>query len=160
MTIVPSIRTRRWVWLAATVALGALWVTSIRLYILWSSADERWRAGCGYGCAWIGWDPNNPGRNSRARVTFFSNAGWAVQWSPVWNRRVPGRIDSIRIPLWIPPAMSAALCAGAFWRVRRARGVGACPECGYSLAGLTGARCPECGAEDGGGRASGGFFGA
>ncbi|MBM4109223.1 MAG: hypothetical protein FJ255_10515 [Phycisphaerae bacterium] len=47
------------------------------------------------------------------------------------------------VPLWIPVAAASAWCVAPTPRRRRP---GACPACGYSLAGLrAGAPCPECG---------------
>lgn len=54
----------------------------------------------------------------------------------------------ISIPLWIPAAASAAaLAPPVFMSLRRRRHLkaGRCVGCGYSLAGLTGDICPECG---------------
>ena len=54
----------------------------------------------------------------------------------------------IRLPLWIPFAICAGAVGAMFIAPRLRRRVGACPHCGYSLAGLPDpeqARCPECG---------------
>jgi len=54
----------------------------------------------------------------------------------------------ISIPLWIPAAASAAaLVPPVYLSMRRKRHgkTGRCVGCGYSLAGLSGDICPECG---------------
>ena len=57
--------------------------------------------------------------------------------------------DCFSVPLWLPASISLLATAIAWplipLLVRRAR-EGACPACGYDLAGLApGAVCPECG---------------
>jgi hypothetical protein len=54
----------------------------------------------------------------------------------------------VSIPLWIPAAAATlALLPATFvrWRSRGRARVNGCPSCGYSLAGLRGDLCPECG---------------
>jgi hypothetical protein len=58
----------------------------------------------------------------------------------------PGGVWWVHIPLW-SLALAAAIPTALLWRAdRRAKPVGCCSACGYSLAGLpAGQPCPECG---------------
>jgi hypothetical protein len=53
------------------------------------------------------------------------------------------------VPLW-PVWLLAAVPTGVLWVRRARRGLrqrrGGCTRCGYDLGGITGTRCPECGA--------------
>ena len=56
----------------------------------------------------------------------------------------PGWFVEIECPVWPFAAVSWAAFAAVMFRRRRRR-TGVCPNCGYSLTGLTMPRCPECG---------------
>jgi len=103
------------------------------------------------------WRPSVPWNARRMRGTFIAVAValvaaivlGAMGW--VANEEVGSAIGSITAPLaWLAAAVVA-------WREtdeERAARLGklavdsiVCPKCGYSLTGLTEARCPECGAQ-------------
>jgi hypothetical protein len=62
-----------------------------------------------------------------------------------WQHTPDGPVGLVELPLWIPFAgiLLANSVAHVFWR--RVTGAGKCACCGYSLKGLSGRRCPECG---------------
>jgi hypothetical protein len=64
----------------------------------------------------------------------------------LYHQRV-SREHELCIPLWYLVAITA-MPSVALWRRsgRRRANVGHCSHCGYSLVGLVGDRCPECGA--------------
>jgi hypothetical protein len=69
---------------------------------------------------------------------------WRVDWEHTWIGELGGFwFVDLRIPLWAPFLLTAAPTALMWWRDRRPR-PGHC-RCGYSLAGLEGKPCPECG---------------
>jgi hypothetical protein len=74
---------------------------------------------------------------------------WAFAWEQGAKRNVFPH--SMAVPL-LPVFLGAAVVTGLRWRrdvlavVRRRRGL--CALCGYDLAGIGGAKCPECGAEE------------
>lgn len=82
----------------------------------------------------------------------FGQPGWwwdpasVTVWTPGFGQR---RAMTIQEPLWRPFVVVAMPTAWLWWRAfRHRRGLGRCPKCGYSLAGLAGgpgATCPECG---------------
>jgi hypothetical protein len=80
--------------------------------------------------------------NSRglARAIIYDN-----RFSPWVGLRFRLAVLDLRIPLWIPGAISGAATALLFRRHARRPRPGHCP-CGYALDGLaSGAVCPECG---------------
>lgn len=58
----------------------------------------------------------------------------------------------IRVPLWGFLLLGGAMAGAGVWVRRRARADGRCERCGYDLAGLAIASCPECGAAGSSGR--------
>lgn len=56
----------------------------------------------------------------------------------------------VYVPLWPWLVLSAAAAGGLWWKAGKRIAPGHCRECGYDLRGLSGEKCPECGA----GRAS------
>ncbi|MDX2131495.1 MAG: hypothetical protein SFY69_05545 [Planctomycetota bacterium] len=86
-----------------------------------------------------------PRLHDLGRLHWWPNHGWYSDFRTADNRV---RWWSVRGPIWIIVA-GGLLPAGAmfpFWRrARRRRRFGLCPACGYDLAGVRDARCPECG---------------
>lgn len=78
-----------------------------------------------------------PGLRAREWYTAFAR----------FTRTAPGGtiVHSTYIPLWAPCALLAIPAAWLWWRGRRRFGLGQCQSCGYHLAGLRAAACPECG---------------
>lgn len=77
--------------------------------------------------------------------------GATVMHLATWGWDANGCLD-VRFRLWFSTALfSAAIAAGTIrslcTRGRRRRKLGLCVQCGYSLQGLTGPKCPECGTE-------------
>lgn len=54
------------------------------------------------------------------------------------------KFDYVLIPTWLPISAIALVTAFLWWTGRRFP-TGYCQNCGYSLYGLTGDVCPECG---------------
>lgn len=80
-----------------------------------------------------------------------SLSAWArsLAWLPACERTPTWKGNTstlVRIPLWIPFTMSAAVSVWAWRRHWKRNRHGLCAKCGYDLAGLPdGAACPECG---------------
>ena len=94
--------------------------------------------GIGYGC-FIATTPN---------VSFYpANVGW-IRTSDAWHERLRLSLvpylswDFVRIPLWMPALIFAAL---AWFTRSRTKPPNHCRNCGYSLTGNTSGVCPECG---------------
>src|SRR5262249_38278223 len=92
----------------------------------------------------------------KGRIVFYND--WVIDafsdvhgGISVGKRRLPCRpiwsgllvTTAVYTILWAPLLYLPAVLRAGFRRVRRARGL--CPRCGYSLAGLAGEVCPECG---------------
>ena len=92
-----------------------------------------------------GWDLE-VGTASYARE---EQVGW---WQKPWIHRGAyqrAQLESFVIPLgWIGLVLSA-LALWLLWVGRNRVGVGCCDCCGYSLEGLDGQTCPECGVQRG-----------
>lgn len=73
---------------------------------------------------------------------------WLEERMPYAQTNVQGTLF-IAIPYWLPTLMLASLAVSLFWldhRRTRRFGIGRCPACNYTLAGLPATTpCPECG---------------
>ena len=54
-------------------------------------------------------------------------------------------VDVLYVPLWPWLIVTSGLGGFLWWKSGRVAAPGHCQRCGYSLAGLGDARCPECG---------------
>jgi|GEM_PF-3134506 len=79
----------------------------------------------------------------------MSYAFYAIPFRPP-----AGEFSYFRLPVWLPVSLMILfpirLMIAGPWRQRRRRKKNQCVSCGYSLHGLTEARCPECGTTYGG----------
>ena len=81
----------------------------------------------------------------------YTTLNWSVLARPVWiSINAMGPTDLFGIPLIYPTVM---MLGWSIWLVRGRQKlrnqVGCCIDCGYSLEGLNGDVCPECGATHG-----------
>ena len=75
-----------------------------------------------------------------------------AHWRPPWQWRPRANLWSshlsIELPLWIPILAASLASTFLWWSAfvprRRAR-AGLCPNCAYTMVGLTTPICPECG---------------
>jgi hypothetical protein len=150
----PRIRkTIKWGGAAVTVLLVVVWVGSARMFAV-SPKRGLWFVSGGHGCVYLCradqpasiWDEHTsywlwhePGKFS-----------WGFCFlRPYHSELVMG------MPLWAPGSISLCLTAFA-WRLdslaERSAARNHCPRCGYDRTGLaqgsgvSGAKCPECGA--------------
>lgn len=132
MSFAPSIRTRKWIWLAIAVLIAAAWIGSMRWRLVFG-AGPRYAFGFTGGaftifeCSLMGtW-------------VFVDDGRWSADVWPIASG------DLFVVPLWMPAVVGAGVTVLSFRRAGR-RSAGICGACGYSLAGLAlGACCPECG---------------
>lgn len=75
-----------------------------------------------------------------------------IRWGPqrrkmnTTNGPLVTRVDGVFIPIWSFGVLGMIAVTGFWWfRLRRFE-AGNCSTCGYSLEGLMGKACPECGA--------------
>lgn len=158
-------KSAKWGGTIAAVALAAVWVASLWMYIAWRSTDA-WCFECTRGRFEVVYsvpffDPMIPGPGWEIGESSFNNT--PLCWWPSYRsnsvRVIGDGVDSVtispfvlpggalRLPIWLPftAALLVAVLAQRADALARHR-AGACPSCGYSLAGLTaGSKCPECG---------------
>jgi hypothetical protein len=77
-------------------------------------------------------------------VAFAEDVGGTTNPKPGW---IYPRCWAVALwPLPLPLVGAGVWIGWLGWRARRRQKRGACPKCGYSLAGIAaGAACPECG---------------
>lgn len=152
---------------AATVLLLAAWLLSGR-WMVSATVGTHSRATVivfrGQVVVWI-LETDEPSGNPWLTYSFDdalrgTGVKYRLYWLPGWHWGSQGtvtgvtlRLTMLKIPLWMPAALTGALTP-LLWRRHRRRlrrqRAGRCPFCGYDLAGmrLTDAgklRCPECG---------------
>lgn len=71
-----------------------------------------------------------------------TGTGWHFQWALTRTQMIGG--TTVRVPIWIIllPLLTASYMLRSW---RRIPDPTKCGNCGYSLAGLRGEQCPECG---------------
>ncbi|MCG8405829.1 MAG: hypothetical protein MI923_11590 [Phycisphaerales bacterium] len=72
--------------------------------------------------------------------TGFDRYDWGFS-----NGDIAGKMQYIRVPLWLPLLLVAIPTAFIFWRDHRFIPPGHCNECGYNLTSNVSGICPECG---------------
>lgn len=101
------------------------------------------------GCVNIAWFPVAPDGSRPG----FGNPGLRLDDTDSWGLRVlprvrlSGAVHVVSVPLWAPALALGGIGLGARRAAYLARDKSRCHRCGYSLAGLGGGRCPECGGE-------------
>jgi hypothetical protein len=152
-----SYRRRRrlaWIALAFEVFLCATFLLTTRWRLDYS---ERlpwigWKASLCRSCfILVLWDPRAPKWASFVPIRWgcreFSGS---IIWRPAIDHgpggAKSGKETMLYAPLWIPSALLAPLAAFLCYRWYQVRDrPGCCVTCGYNLAGLPNAPCPECG---------------
>jgi len=134
---VGSKRFSAWFSLVLTIALLVPWMMTLRLSPLVKlTPTERLGFSIGPG-ALVGVIPPGSGTVSPANGKFF--------WIPMVYRYPMASFVLVVLPLWIPPALAAAVTVWLFVSVRRKRTPVGCGNCGYNLRGNISGICPECG---------------
>lgn len=111
------------------------------------AARPRWSC-VRYGAGHLGWEAP-PARSVWSRLGFAA-------WETGWTSSFADAHDRVwAVPAWLPVVVLAV--PPAAWacepnRRRRLARTGRCPTCGYDLR-VSPDRCPECGTNDGAGRA-------
>lgn len=95
--------------------------------------------------------PKNPGWRWSFRWHSIYDQGWArgaTWWKPHWTDAQPMglQIDFPLLYFCVLSAMLSGTLIRSSYRLRHAQ-FGSCGVCGYSLVGLDGGVCPECGGE-------------
>ena len=139
--------------LAAVFLLGALWLNSYMVEILWLDSTRMWGVSLRGGAVSMfrcdaPYD-DNPGLRVR-RVDKRESVVWVpgvYTHSEVMAEVFPDvswTLSSFIVPLWLP-----TLCVGVLFAYLVVRGSwirhGCCRQCGYNLTGNVSGRCPECG---------------
>lgn len=101
------------------------------------------------GCLNIAWFPvapdgSRPGFGNPG-IRFDDTDSWGLRVLP--RARLSGAVHIVSVPLWAPALILGGIGIGARRAAYLARDKSKCFQCGYSLAGLSGGRCPECGGE-------------
>jgi hypothetical protein len=143
-------KTLKWIALGLTVALVGVWIWSEATFTPPLEAfGVTWSADTGRVYIASGKDPR--GDAVELLVAEWDDHGDTSRWR--FRRWVNANGDwVVAIPFAVVTGSAGAATAIAWFldhRARRRAREGACPNCGYSLAGLTAnAPCPECGAID------------
>ncbi len=105
-----------------------------RILIVDHGMVEYWYVGATPNPLW----PPSPGWHVQR------HAACSLSWLPRYHRFMDGDLF-VRLPIWIPLALIAALTTRRWWRDWRYIPPGQCQKCGYNLTGNVSGRCPECG---------------
>lgn len=154
----------------AAGCFGLSVIFALAIAASWSRpfALSRGRAGVGFGRGVIGvfwasgpitgqWTPGI----DYPQWTFVATSARTSMWATsIWRPSTNGAtmmvgagplmsLDVLWVPLWNPVAACLIAGMGLRWRASGRRTPGGCAACGYSLAGLVSATCPECGSTAG-----------
>jgi hypothetical protein len=155
----------KWAGLIACVAIAGVWVASQWMTCYWVGRGTN-RAGLhvrfGHGQFGVGrglpLSSRGVGRFGRVHLGIAGGPvphhgiGFPYHGSPRWqwggfhialSGKSQRSMTYLQAPLWAPFFLAAAPTSLMWWRSRRSI-PGHC-RCGYSLAGLEGKPCPECG---------------
>jgi hypothetical protein len=132
----------KWGGIACGLAVGAVWILTLRFDVFWVVPGRRFALDAGAGMLQLFWF-----HHSRASEEWTVTP---ISGSPRWTFRMisrpGGSITCVPLLLLAVPPL---LASGASWRLdvlaRRRSRVGLC-KCGYDLSGLApDVVCPECG---------------
>jgi hypothetical protein len=139
-----------------TTLIAAMWVASFWWALFWTFPFRQGSVLGGIGSGGIGSDwragPDralHQGAIWTGRVLKSESITWWPSTRAVAGPHPEGGFD---VPLWIPLVITAVPTAAVYVRTarrRRRESDGACPTCGYDLAGVpisSSTLCPECGA--------------
>jgi hypothetical protein len=142
MRAVRQFRVAKWACTAATLAVTAAFIASLRAGVTYVSQHEMYRLSGGVVTYyWTTFDRTD------TDWSFGVSREWRL--APRWWSYSPPRmlIDTkfAQVPLW-PLLLLAAIPTIWLWRCDRRTKPGTCAGCGYNLTGNVSGVCPECGA--------------
>jgi len=131
-----------WIGVVASAASVSLWILSVASNFRLSLG--RWSGDFGAGTAVLGRTPWNGHPSS---LDFGPGMGWDLVWQHAFrfDCAAQGGLWVLIFPLWAPSGTLIVATSVLAVRLRRRRPAGTCGNCGYSLVGLLGEQCPECG---------------
>jgi hypothetical protein len=149
----PRIRKAvKWGGATAVLLLTGAWAASGWWLVYWS-VPGRFSLGVGWGTIWAELGRAVPGESGLSILSMYGVSTAdppLLEWWPrlSYYYLYDTTCTCVSIPLWIPllPLLAATAAAWRLDAIARRRGRrGRCPACGYHLAGLSPAPCPECG---------------